>query len=122
VRERYLNDDIGIEHVDGRKQLADLLTKPIEHIRFEALCRETGITSGKQRGDLCNVYCDGVLEEVIRLKHSTLDKCRARPVCVCILLRSEGWTLLCLSRSSCSVPNHFTKLFSTLSTIVTTTI
>jgi hypothetical protein len=31
VRERYLNDDIGIEHVDGRKQLADLLTKPIEH-------------------------------------------------------------------------------------------
>jgi hypothetical protein len=30
VRERYLNDDIGIEHVDGRKQLADLLTKPIE--------------------------------------------------------------------------------------------
>jgi len=48
VRERYLNDDIGIEHVDGRKQLADLLTKPIEHIRFEALCREIGITSGKQ--------------------------------------------------------------------------
>jgi len=48
VRERYFNDDIGIEHVDGRKQLADLLTKPIEHIRFEALCREIEITSGKQ--------------------------------------------------------------------------
>ena len=32
VRERYLNDDIGIEHVDGRKQLADLLTKPIEQV------------------------------------------------------------------------------------------
>jgi hypothetical protein len=48
VRERYLNDDIGIEHVDGRKQLADLLTKPIEHIRFEALCCEIGITSVKQ--------------------------------------------------------------------------
>jgi hypothetical protein len=31
VRERYLNDYIRIEHVDGRKQLADLLTKPIEH-------------------------------------------------------------------------------------------
>jgi hypothetical protein len=30
VRERYLNNDIEIEHVDGRKQLADLLTKPIE--------------------------------------------------------------------------------------------
>jgi hypothetical protein len=36
VRERYLNDDIGIEYVDGRKQLADLLTKPIEYIQFEA--------------------------------------------------------------------------------------
>jgi hypothetical protein len=47
VRERYL-DDIEIEYVDGRKQLADLLTKSIEHVRFEALCREIGITSGKQ--------------------------------------------------------------------------
>jgi len=46
MRERHLNDDIRIEHVDGRKQLADLLTKPIEHIRSEALCREIGITSG----------------------------------------------------------------------------
>jgi hypothetical protein len=48
VRERYLNDDIGIEHVDGRKQLADFLTKPIEHGRFEVLCREIGITSRKK--------------------------------------------------------------------------
>jgi hypothetical protein len=32
VRERYVNDDIRIEHVDGRKQLADLLTKPNEHV------------------------------------------------------------------------------------------
>jgi len=48
VRERYVNDDIGIEHFDGRKQMADLLTKPIEHVRFEALCREIGITSEKQ--------------------------------------------------------------------------
>jgi hypothetical protein len=48
VREKYLNDDIGIEHVDGKKQLTDLLTKPTEHVRFEALCREIGSTSGKQ--------------------------------------------------------------------------
>jgi hypothetical protein len=48
VRERYLNDDIGIKHVDGRKQLVDLLTKPIEHVRFKALCCEIGIASGKQ--------------------------------------------------------------------------
>jgi len=47
VRQRYLNNDIGIEHVDGRKQLADLLTKPIEHVRFEVCC-EIGITSGEQ--------------------------------------------------------------------------
>jgi hypothetical protein len=47
VRERYLNDDIGIEHIDGRKQLADLLTKSIERVRLEALCREIGIVSRK---------------------------------------------------------------------------
>jgi hypothetical protein len=47
VRERYLNDDIGIEYVDGRKQLADLLTKPIEHGQFEVLCRQIGVTSEK---------------------------------------------------------------------------
>jgi len=48
VRERYLNDDIVIEHVDGRKQLADLLTKPIECGRFDVLCREIAVTSEKQ--------------------------------------------------------------------------
>jgi len=47
VRERYLNDDLGIEHVDGRKQLADLLTKPTECGQFEVLCHEIGITSEK---------------------------------------------------------------------------
>ena len=47
VRERCLNEDMGIEHVDGRKQLADLLTKPIEHARFEVLCREIVISSGE---------------------------------------------------------------------------
>ena len=45
VRERYLNNDNEIEHVDGRKQLADLLTKPIERGRFEVLCHGIGITS-----------------------------------------------------------------------------
>jgi len=55
---------------------------------------------------------------LIRLKHCALDACLAHTVCVCILLRCEGWTLVCLSSSlSCSIPNHFTKLFSTLSTI-----
>ena len=32
VRERYVNDDIGTEHVDGSKQLADLVTKLSEHV------------------------------------------------------------------------------------------
>lgn len=48
VRERYLDDDIGIEDIDGRKQLADLPTKPIERVRFQIPCLEIGITSGEQ--------------------------------------------------------------------------
>jgi len=32
VWERYFIDVIGIEHADRRKQLADLLTNPIEHV------------------------------------------------------------------------------------------
>jgi hypothetical protein len=48
VRERYLNGDFGIEHINGRKQPADLLTKPIEHARFKVLCYEVGITPRKQ--------------------------------------------------------------------------
>jgi len=48
VTDISLNDDIGIEHVDRRKQMADLLAKPIEHVRFEVLCREIGNTSGEQ--------------------------------------------------------------------------
>jgi hypothetical protein len=47
VRERYLNNDIEIEHVDGRKQLADLFTKPNERGRFEILCHGIGITFKK---------------------------------------------------------------------------
>jgi hypothetical protein len=47
VRERYLNDDMGIEHVDGSIQLADFLTKSIEHGRFKVLCHEIRFTSEK---------------------------------------------------------------------------
>ena len=47
MRERYFNNDIEIEHVDGRKQLVDSLTKPIERGRFEVLCRGIRITSRK---------------------------------------------------------------------------
>jgi hypothetical protein len=57
VRERYLNDDIGIEHVHGRKRLAGLLIKPIERGQFEVLCREIGITSRKKRSNLCDACC-----------------------------------------------------------------
>jgi len=46
VRERYVDDDIGIDHIDKRK-LADLLTKPIERVPVETLCREIGITLGE---------------------------------------------------------------------------
>jgi hypothetical protein len=47
VRERYLHDDIRIEHTDGRKQLAYLLTKPTELVAFEILCHEIRIGSGE---------------------------------------------------------------------------
>jgi hypothetical protein len=47
VRERYVDDDIDIEHIDERK-LADLLTKPIERGPVETLCREIGITPREQ--------------------------------------------------------------------------
>ena len=48
MRGRYFNNAVGIERVDGRKQLEDLLTKPIEHVSVETLCREIGITPGEQ--------------------------------------------------------------------------
>ena len=88
VRERYLSDDIGIEHTDGRKQLADLLTKPTEPVAFEMLCCEIWITSGEQWSDMCSVCFITVLEEVISLKHFTLDACGVCLMCVhlqCIL-------------------------------------
>jgi hypothetical protein len=67
VRERYLEGDITIELIDGRKQLADLLTKPIECVRLEMLCSEIGIIPRNQ----CR-FCDSVLEEVPSIKHCTL--------------------------------------------------
>jgi hypothetical protein len=48
VRERYLDDCIGIQHIDRRKQLPDLLTKPNEHVQFEVLCHEIGNIFGEQ--------------------------------------------------------------------------
>jgi len=47
VRERYVDDDIRIGHIDKRT-LADLLTKPIECVPVETLCCEIGITPGEQ--------------------------------------------------------------------------
>jgi hypothetical protein len=48
VRERYLDDCIGIQHIVRRKQLLDLPTKPIEHGKFEVLCHEIGNIFGEQ--------------------------------------------------------------------------
>jgi hypothetical protein len=47
VRERYVDDDIGIEHFDKRK-LADLLRKPIERVTVETPYLEIGISPGEQ--------------------------------------------------------------------------
>ena len=40
-----------------KKTTADLLIKPIEHVRCEILYREIGITPDEQLNDLCNVCC-----------------------------------------------------------------
>jgi hypothetical protein len=48
VRERYLDDCIGIQHTDRKKQMPDLLTKPIERVQFEVLCHEIGNIFGEQ--------------------------------------------------------------------------
>ncbi|KAK9703701.1 hypothetical protein QE152_g29135, partial [Popillia japonica] len=34
VRERFLNGELKLEHISGRDQVADLLTKPLERVRF----------------------------------------------------------------------------------------
>lgn len=43
VRERFLDGDLELEHIDGTNQLADLLTKPLERVRFEMLRERIGI-------------------------------------------------------------------------------
>ena len=57
VRERCLDDDIGLEHIDRRKELADLLTKLIKNVQFEILYCEIVITPGEQLSDLHNARC-----------------------------------------------------------------
>ncbi|KAG5873098.1 hypothetical protein JTB14_035250 [Gonioctena quinquepunctata] len=37
VREKYQEGVIKIEHIDGQKQIADIMTKPLPRIRFEIL-------------------------------------------------------------------------------------
>ncbi|KAG5875629.1 hypothetical protein JTB14_023143 [Gonioctena quinquepunctata] len=43
VREKYQEGVIKIEHIDGQKQIADIMTKPLPHIRFEILRNLSGI-------------------------------------------------------------------------------
>ncbi|KAK9708170.1 hypothetical protein QE152_g27384 [Popillia japonica] len=35
VRERFLNGELKLEHISGRDQVADLLTKPLERVRVK---------------------------------------------------------------------------------------
>lgn len=37
VREKYNEGIIDLEHVDGKNQIADVMTKPLTRIRFEIL-------------------------------------------------------------------------------------
>jgi len=70
VRERELNDDIGIEHVDGRKQPADLHAKPIAHVPFEYCAVKFELFLGSNEVTCAIALCDSVVEEVIRLKNT----------------------------------------------------
>jgi len=47
VRERVLNGDISIEHIEGTKQLTDLFTKTLERNRYETLRKEIRVCSNK---------------------------------------------------------------------------
>ncbi len=38
-----MDGDLELEHIDGTNQLADLLTKPLERVRFEMLRERIGI-------------------------------------------------------------------------------
>jgi len=42
VREKFLDGELGLEHIEGAEQLADLLTKPLERVQFEMLRSEIG--------------------------------------------------------------------------------
>ncbi|KAG5878979.1 hypothetical protein JTB14_002372 [Gonioctena quinquepunctata] len=43
VREKYQEGVIKIEHIDGQKQIADIMTKPLPRIRFEILRNLLGV-------------------------------------------------------------------------------
>lgn len=43
VRERVTNGDLNIKHIEGKEQLADLLTKPLERIRYNILRKGVGV-------------------------------------------------------------------------------
>ena len=51
VREKYLSKEIRIEHIEGKSQLADAMTKALERIRFQRLRREFGLkpSAGSER-------------------------------------------------------------------------
>ena len=48
VRECYPDGRIGVEHIDGVKQLADLLTKPLDRVRFETPRNDIGFRDYKR--------------------------------------------------------------------------
>lgn len=43
VREKYLNGELKLEHIDGQKQLADLFTKSLDKTRFDYLRSNIGV-------------------------------------------------------------------------------
>ena len=43
IRERVMNHDIALHHIEGSKQLADVLTKSLERTRFESLRSQIGM-------------------------------------------------------------------------------
>ncbi|KAK9738571.1 hypothetical protein QE152_g9742 [Popillia japonica] len=43
VRERFLSGELKLEHISGRDQVADLLTKLLERVRFNFLRENIGI-------------------------------------------------------------------------------